>query len=198
MKVFGTGMQRTGTTSLARGLKLLGIKTRDCPKELYRDIDHETVRAHDAFTDNPIPLLYRELDQRHPGSKFIHTEREESRWLASVEWLFTVGRVKFSWDKHPEFDQFHRDLYGTTEFEPDAFLAKYRAHNREVRDHFAGRPDDLLILDLSTGAGFDVICPFLGLEVPDVEFPHSNQKEGLWTVRAKKLVRRFLPRSGRK
>lgn len=196
MKIFGTGMQRTGTTSLARGLRLLGIKTRDCPKELYRDIDDEVVREFDAFTDNPVPLLYQELSQRHPGAKFIHTERDESKWLPSVEWLFTVGAVKFSWDKHPEFREIHEDLYGTAEFDSDVFLQRYRSHNKEVREFFADRPDDLLIIDLSRGQGYETICPFLGIPTPDVQFPHSNRKEGLWTIRAKKFVHRFLRRGG--
>ena len=185
-------MQRTGTTSLARALRLLGIKTRDCPKELYEDIEHDVIREFDGFTDNPIPLLYRELSQRHPGAKFIHTERDEQKWLQSVEWLFTVGAAKFSWDRHPEFAEFHRDLYGTSEFDPGTFLEKYRTHNREVREFFADRPGDLLIVDLSRGHGFEAICPFLGLEAPGVPFPHSNKKEEMWAIRLKKIVYRLL------
>lgn len=194
MKVFGTGMQRTGTTSLARALRVLGIKTRDCPVALYRDIDADVIREFDAFADNPIPLLYKKLDERHPGAKFIHTERDEQGWLRSVEWLFTVGAVKFNWAEHEEFAWFHRDLYGTTEFDADVFLAKYRSHNREVREHFAGREDDLLLLDISRGEGFEKICPFLGLDVPDQPFPHGNKRESMLRVRLKKVLHRILPR----
>ena len=39
MKVFGVGYQRTGTTSLAQALNMLGVKTLQFPKELYYDID---------------------------------------------------------------------------------------------------------------------------------------------------------------
>ena len=81
MKVFCTGWQRTGTTSLAKALNAIGVRTKDYPKELLHDIDHELVREYDAFTDNPIPLLYQELDRRHPGSRFIHTTRDEQAWL---------------------------------------------------------------------------------------------------------------------
>jgi hypothetical protein len=196
MKIFGTGVQRTGTTSLARALRLLGFTVRDCPVELCDDLEHEVLRRHDAFTDNPIPLLYRELDRRHPGSKFIHTEREERGWLRSVEWLFTVGAVKFRWDRHPAFHRMHRDFYGTTAFEPEAFLAKYRQHNREVREHFAARPGQLLIVDLSRGDGFEKICPFLGVAVPNVPFPHGNQRESMWRVRLRQVVHSLLPRGG--
>ena len=46
MKVFGTGMQRTGTTSLAKALNHLGIPTRDHPKDLFDDIEHPVIREY--------------------------------------------------------------------------------------------------------------------------------------------------------
>ena len=196
MKVFCTGLQRTGTTSLSRALRLLRLRTLDCPVELFKNVDDPVVHEHDAFTDNPVPLLYRELDQRHPGARFIHTERDEEGWLRSVEWLFTVGAVKFAWDRHPEFHEFHRALYGTTRFEAETFRATYRRHNAEVRAHFADRPDDLLLMDISRGDGFDKLCPFLGLDAPSAPFPHGNRQEGMWRVRLRRLFRRVVPRRG--
>ena len=64
MKVFGIGMQRTGTTSLARALNMLGVRTLQFPTPLFRDLDHPVGREFDGFTDNPIPLLYEELDAK--------------------------------------------------------------------------------------------------------------------------------------
>ena len=40
--------------------------------------------------------------------------------------------------------------------------------------HFAGRPDDLLVLDVVGGEGWERLCPFLGLAPPDEPFPHFN------------------------
>ncbi len=191
MKVFGTGFQRTGTTSLARALRALGIATRDCPAELWRDLDDDCIRRHDGFTDNPIPLVYRELDARHPGAKFVHTERDEEAWLKSVEWLFTVGAVKFRWDSNPHFHEFHQALYGTTRFEPEVFRQRYRRHNLEVREYFAARPDDLLVMDISRGQGFELLCPFLGVPIPAEPFPHGNQREPAWRVRLRRLRSRI-------
>jgi hypothetical protein len=192
MKIFGTGMQRTGTTSLAKALQHLGIATRDHPKDLFHDIDHPLIHEFDAFTDNPIPLLYRELDARHPGSKFIHTVRDEERWLASVEWLHTVGAEKFHWERVPEIEEMHRALYGTTTFDGLVFLETYRRHDREVRAYFAERPDDLLVLDVTAGEGFEKICPFLGLDPPKDPFPHWNRQERGWKVKLRELLGRLL------
>jgi len=195
MKIFGTGMQRTGTTSLARALMNLKLVTRDHPKELMADIDHEVIHKHQAFTDNPIPFLYKELDARHPGSRFIHTERDEDAWLKSVEWLHSEGRIKFNWHLIPEIDEINMRLYGRLDFDPDVFMAAYQKHNLELREYFRERPDDLLILDITKGEGFEKICPFLGLEMPTEEFPHWNKGNkpapGLKS-KLKRTLKRFL------
>ena len=177
MKVFGTGLQRTGTSSLAVALRLLGIRTLDFPRELHDDIDHEVASRFDGFTDNPIPALFRQLDARFPGSKFVHTVRDEPSWLASVQWLFTVGAQKFAWDRQPIVDQLHRELYGTSTFDEAVFLDVYRRHNREVVAHFAGRPDALLVLDVAAGDGFEQLCPFLGRAPLAQPFPCRNRRE---------------------
>jgi hypothetical protein len=186
-------MQRTGTTSLAKALTALGFNTRDHPMPLFRDRDHPWLEEYDAFTDHPIPLLYQELDLRFPGSKFVHTERDEEAWLESVEWLHSEGAVKFQWDRKPGIAHFHQEFYGTTEFEPEVFRETYRRHNRAVREYFAERPDDLLILDITRGEGFEKLCPFLGREIPAEGFPHWNKQGGVWRERWRKIVKRLRP-----
>lgn len=192
MKVFGIGMQRTGTTSLVQALNVLGIRTRQFPTELFRDLDHPVIREFDGFADNPIPLIYRELDSRYPGSRFIHTIRDEGEWLESVRWLFTDGARKFDWNHETHRDvirDMHLRLYGTTTFDEATFLEAYRAHDRDVRAHFASRPGDLLTIDLTRGDGFDELCPFLDSPMPDAAFPHRNRSEGAWKGWARRILR---------
>ena len=70
-KIFGIGLSKTGTTSLARALEILGYKTRDylgVTSYSHGDlssIDLEVIDSNDAFTDTPVPSFYRELD-RYP------------------------------------------------------------------------------------------------------------------------------------
>jgi len=193
MKIFGTGLQRTGTTSLGKSLLALGYRNKDYPAELFEDLDHPVIAEHDSFTDNPLPLLYQELDQRWPGSKFIHTERDEEAWLKSVEWLYTIGKIKFGWDQRPEVTAIHERIYGTTEFDREVFRARYRRHNAEVRAYFEGRPDDLLIFDVTAGDDFTKLCPFLGIDPPKDGFPHWNKTESVLKVRLRKVLKRLLP-----
>lgn len=193
MKIFGIGLQRTGTTSLGKSLLALGLKTKDYPAELFADLDHPLIHEFDAFTDNPLPLIYPQLDERWPGSKFIHTERDEEAWLKSVEWLYTIGKIKFGWDQRPEVTAIHTEIYGTCDFDPEVFRARYRKHNADVRAYFEGRPDDLLILDVTAGDGFEKLCPFLGIEEPEGGFPHWNKTESVLKVRLRKVLKKLLP-----
>ena len=187
MKVFGVGFQRTGTTSLAVALDMLGIKTLQFPKELYYDIDHDVIREYSGFTDDPIPLLYKELDQRHPGSRFIHTVRDETSWLESVEWLLTTGAVKFGESLGKYGNEFNMQLFGRTTFDRERFLETYRAYNEEVAGHFANRPDHYLALDITQGEGFEALCPFLDRPMPAAPFPHRNKQESLARVRGRRI-----------
>ena len=57
----------------------------------------------------------------------------------------------------------------------DAWEAEYRHHEGAVRSYFAGRPDDLLVLDVAAGQGWEPLCEFLGHEVPEAPFPWSNR-----------------------
>ena len=188
MKVFGIGLQRTGLTSLTTALNQLGIKTIQCPKELFHDLAHDIIREYDGFTDNPVQLLYKELDKKYPNSKFIFTTRDKESWLKSMHWLFTIGAVKFKTANELFGDEFHRRFYGTTEFNEELFLEKYQTYNQGVLDYFSDRPEDLLIINIEQGEGFNKLCQFLGKSMPaGADFPHRNQSEGILKVRLKKL-----------
>lgn len=191
-KVFGIGFHKTGTTSLARALRVLGYRVAGPFGVHDEDIGRtaaaraiETAAEWDAVQDNPWPVLFRELDDAFPGSRFVLTVRETDRWLASVvrhfggsttpmrEWIYGVGDPAGN-------EAVYRD--------------RYERHNREVVDYFADRPDDLLVFRLADGDAWDELCGFLGVAVPDHPFPHANarQERGLMRVlvrRVKRLLR---------
>jgi len=192
MKIFATGMQRTGLMSLTAALNRIGVRAYQFPKELYDDVGHELISKFDAFVDFPVPLLYRKLDESYPGSKFIHTIRDETAWLRSVEWLFTTGAIKFAWANHHYADLFHGDFYGVTEFDEAVFIERYRRYNEEVMTYFSDRPEDFMVIDLTAGQGYERVCPFLGLAIPEFPFPHTNQSEGLYRSLARKLKDRLV------
>jgi len=171
-KVFCIGFHKTGTSSLGRALRQLGyrvtgpndISNPNVAQEVYATA-FKLVEEFDAFRDNPWPLLYKELDQRYPGSKFIFTMRPADSWIKSVvvnfgrgvtpmrEWIYGVGCPKGN---------------------EAIYLERYERHNREVLEHFRGRRDNFLALEITAGEGWEKLCEFLNKTAPDAPFPHVN------------------------
>ena len=183
MKIFGIGLSKTGTTSLAGALSMLGYKTRDyigvtryVPHDLST-ISKEELDAYDAFTDTPIPSFYRELDAAFPGSKFILTVRDTEGWLKSCKKQFTVRHAEIQNDATRRLTH---DLYGCTVFDEEKFATGYAKFVEGVKDYFKNRPQDLLVLDLCGGEGWQELCGFLGKPVLNAPFPVSNVTEIQW------------------
>lgn len=172
-KVFCIGFHKTGTTSLEKALELLGYrvtgpngtKDPDIASKVY-DMADELVQQYDAFQDNPWPVIYREMDEKYPGSRFILTMRSPESWINSQVRDFGLRETPMrQW------------IYGVgcPEGNEDVYVARYERHNREVLEYFRDRPDDLLVMDLPGGDGWPKLCGFLDEPVPDEPFPHANK-----------------------
>lgn len=189
-KVFGIGFQKTGTSSLHRALEHLGYTVQghfeltppDIERKIYEKAE-ELLPQYQAFEDTPWPLLYRYLDERAPGSRFILTVRDPDRWIRSVVSHFG-----------PNYFPIHEWIYGceSAAGHEDVWLARYRKHNEEVREYFAARPDDLLVLDLAQGNGWEALCSFLDKPVPDIPFPMENALINRKNRRIRRTIQRFL------
>ncbi len=174
VKIFGIGFHKTATKSLGQALQLLefsvcgpvGVRNPNIRERVW-DIVEPMLEQYDAFQDNPWPLLYRDLDKRYPASKFILTLRPENEWLNSV--LAHFG---------DECTPMRKWIYGMGSPRGNelVYLERYRQHNAEVLDYFRDRPDDLLVLRITEGDGWEKLSPFLSLPSPDVTFPFLNTK----------------------
>jgi Sulfotransferase domain/N-terminal domain of galactosyltransferase len=183
-RIFGIGMQKTGTTSLHEALKILGFDSFHWGAgeaalmwyEMQALGCSKTLEQWYAFSDNPFPLLYEKLDAAYPGSKFILTLRNETAWLASVARLFSYEHNpdRSVWDIYPFSNTIHEALYGQTNFDPQVFLQAYRKHNAAVMEYFKCRPQDLLVMDMDNGAGWCELCPFLDCFIPGIPYPKKN------------------------
>lgn len=183
MKIFGIGLSKTGTSSLATALQILGYRVKDYPGiEVYRPgdlscIGRSLLETYDALTDTPIPSFYRELDRAFPGSKFILTIRERDGWLKSCQKQFTE---KLAAKQNEAHNRLFMDLYGTTVFDAAKFSAGYDRFVADVMDYFRARPKDLLVMDITAGEGWEKLCPFLGRDIPDAPFPKANVTSITW------------------
>jgi hypothetical protein len=173
-KVFGIGFHKTGTTSLAAALRILGytvtgpnfVRDPDVARTALRRA-LKVAERFDGFQDNPWPILFRELDAHFPGSRFVLTTRDLDRWLDSIVRHFGDETTPMrSW------------IYGVGAplGNEAVYRARHATHLAAVREHFRDRPDDLLELDITVGEGWSRLAPFLGVPVPDVPFPHENAR----------------------
>lgn len=188
-RIFGIGLHKTATTSLADALKILGFDTihwsnPDWAKSIWDEMASAgrsiTVERHFAILDLPIALLYSKLDIVYPGSKFILTVRNEKEWLASIEkhWNNKDNVNRGSWDVDMMSHRLHNLLYGQKSFHAGMFLETYKQHNRETQDYFKYRPKDLLVLDASKNDEWNKLGRFLNVPVPLVPYPHTKSAEG--------------------
>lgn len=187
-RIFGIGMHKTATTSLSRALKILGFdsahwKDAHWAKAIWKQISQTgkslTMEKNYALSDLPITLLYKDLDRTYPGSKFILTVRDEQRWLRSARnhWDAERNPFRYQWDDDPFTHRVHQMLYGRKDFDEGVFLERYRRHNAEVREYFRGRPQDLLVMDMDRGAGWQELCGFLKRPEPNVAYPFVFKTE---------------------
>ena len=221
VKVFVIGLSKTGTTSLAKALDLIGFRCSHYPLGAmnYYDphpfltrlmnylgykifnnpfgirnfrlktpgIDLFQFDEFDAFADIPIAYCYKELDRMYPNTKFILTTRELESWLKSCRWHmsnpYRPGRPKWWNEKEMGkwtamstnmINRLNYDLYGSVVFDEPLFRKTYERHFNDVQEHFRGREEVLLVLDISARNSWDRLCAFLDKPVPSIPFPMEN------------------------
>lgn len=180
-KIFGIGLLKTATCSLTEAMNILGYKSYHEPYYLDRIWDFDFVN------DMPIAVRYKFLDAMFPNAKFILTIREMNSWIKSIEgwWknltegdLLPEGRRrKMNTQFDPIGTAYNRFLaFNTLEWDADLFIKKHKQHIQEVKEHFKGREEKLLILDICGGDDWIHLCNFLNRPIPIDEFPCLNTK----------------------
>jgi len=182
-KLFGIGLSKTGTTSLAHALEILGYRTKDYlgvsrySRGDLSSIDLDVLDQYDALTDTPIPSFYRELDARYPHSKFILSVRDREGWLKSCRKQFTQRLAEKQNEAHKRL---FLDLYGTDVYDEQKFMSGYETFVGGVIEYFKNRPRDLLVIDIAGGDGWEKLCWFLDKPIPNTPFPKANVTQIRW------------------
>jgi sulfotransferase family protein len=176
-KIIGVGFQKTGTSTLREALTMLGYRVKDTSSRplipILKGDYGKVVRMlenYDAVEDTPWYMIYKELDRLIPGSKFILTIRDPESWYKSVN--DHIANLR---------DANHEYIYGRGKGLPkddkEHTINVYQKHNKEVLHYFKNRPNDLLVIDFSKGEDWQVLCEFLGRNVPSHPFPHYNKSD---------------------
>ena len=181
--IFGIGLSRTGGTSLTVALRKLGYRSYHHIdfRYLYFLVDNDLnlkysyLEKFDAMIDLPAVLHYKELDKIFPDAKFILTIRKDKKkWLSSIKNLHKNVRPWLA--VFPYVLAFDKQVWGQLEYDAKVYSKKYDSYVAEVKQHFKGRKNKLLVIDITQGEGYEKLCPFLGLPTLNEKFPHKNKK----------------------
>lgn len=155
----------------------------------------------DAVLDLPAAYFYEELTAAYPGCKCILTVRNLDHWWKSIcrhvdesDPTAAPGlglrrgakRMWRKWTNQPyehltrDYNRFRHELmrivYGSAIPHEYTYKRKYQEHNERVQLKIP--PEQLLVMDISAGDGWDKLCGFLGVDRPPVAFPHKHSSAG--------------------
>lgn len=194
VSVISAGFGRTGTMSLKLALEQLGfgpchhmievIENGDKQVPLWNEAnegraDFEAIfDGYKSAVDWPSAAFWKELADEYPDAKIILSSRSAESWYNSisdtilatvwapenwppqaVEWFKMVTKV------------LQRSLGDARQ--KDELIATFHAHEAAVK---AAIPADRLLVHQAKD-GWKPLCDFLGVPVPDGDYPRTNSKE---------------------
>ncbi|MEZ5167460.1 MAG: sulfotransferase [Acidimicrobiales bacterium] len=176
-RIFGIGLNKTGTTSLHEVLTILGFESLhwggpEAHDRVVRAVEEEVPLLtyldprYDAFSD--IGVLSRRFslcDRQYPGSRYILTVRPVEEWLDSR---------RRHVERNRELAREGRYSGSFLEVDMDKWRKEWDTHMERAHRYFAGR-DDMIEIDVTAGPGWEPFCELLGVPVPAVPFPWKNK-----------------------
>ena len=138
-------------------------------------------RGYRSQVDWPGARYWRELARHFPEAKVILTVRDPDAWFDSVQ--ATIAPFVAARGTHPSphvnaIAEMAHEMIVAQVF--DGRLSDRDHATRVFREHIAAvqaeiPPDRLLTFDLREG--WQPLCDFLGVEVPDIPFPKTNSSK---------------------
>lgn len=208
MRLIGAGLPRTGTLSQKVGLEMLGVAPCYHMVNVLAELDlapvwgqalegeapwEELFGGFEATVDWPGSFFWRELIDVYPDAKVLLSVRDAEGWERSMRdtiWGIFYGdvlmrdlsyarcRVDLKWRGYIELMEEMWRRSGLIDAGADTTSESMRSamerFNQEVQD---GVPADRLLV-WSVSDGWEPLCEFLGLAVPDTPFPHLNDSKG--------------------
>jgi len=205
LKLIGAGLPRTGTLTQKVALEQLGLGPCYHWVNVLADLSHvqlwdraldgeapwqEIFGEHRSSTDWPGGYFYRELMDAFPDAKVLLSVRDGESWERSFREtivdmsfgdtlmpLLAHARAQVS----PEFDAYlklvDRMFWGpqgtfAEGHEPEQLIEQMHAHNERVKRTVPA--ERLLVWQVTDG--WEPLCEFLGVEVPDGPLPHANDR----------------------
>lgn len=190
LQIVGAAYPRTGTVSLKLALEQLGFGPCHHMAEMIAHPemaplwiaaaegrpDWDAIFAnYKSCADAPSCMYWREITAKYPQARVILTERDPEEWFASTqatvfspEWIAATLKMPLG----PFFQTLY-DSYEGQIHDHDYMIGNYRRYCDDVK---AVIPPDRL-LAYRTGSGWEPLCRFLDVPVPEAPFPKINTRD---------------------
>ncbi|MFL5823710.1 MAG: sulfotransferase family protein [Solirubrobacteraceae bacterium] len=207
MKLIGAGLPRTGTLSQKVALEMLGLGPCYHMVNVLSDLDEapawrraldgdspwdDIFEGFESTVDWPGSFFYRQLGEHYPEAKVLLSTRDADAWERSMRdtiWGIFYGdmlmrdlseareRIDPKWRAYTDMMKGmweHSGLINagadTTSEDMQAAMERYE---QDVQQNV---PSDRLLV-WSVTDGWEPLCEFLGVPVPDQPFPHLNDSK---------------------
>jgi sulfotransferase family protein len=202
MKLIGAGLPRTGTLSQKVGLEMAGVGPCYHMVNVLGDLSQNAVweqayagnadweevfAGFESTVDWPGAFYYKELMEAFPDAKVLLSLRDGDAWersMRSTIWDVLWGdslmndmsdarcRIDPGWKAYMDL---MRQMWGTMEITadspPGSLATAIDRYNEEV---IATVPSDRLLV-WSVAEGWEPLCEFLEIPIPDAPFPRLNE-----------------------
>jgi hypothetical protein len=192
LRVIGAGLGRTGTFSLKFALEHLGFGPCHHMAEVWANFsdqlpkwlgvvngerDWDAVFAgFSSAVDYPACTYWRELSAFYPEAKVILSVRDPDSWFESVSTtVFSqalLGRLARGPLKR-FFDGAVTADFGDRIADRDFMVDYFRRRTAEIEAEIS--PERLLVFEARQG--WEPLCAFLGVPVPEMPYPRTNSRE---------------------
>lgn len=187
LEVIGAGFGRTGTETLKTALEQLGfapcyhmftlIEKHEEHEEHVpiwenaytggKNIDWDFLyQGYRAAVDFPTSVFAEQLATKYQKAKVILTVRDPEQWFASASTTIFPAAKERRGDKPNVIDM----LFQGRQFEKDHAISVFNSHIRRIKEVIP--PERLLVYHVKEG--WEPLCRFLNVEIPDNVFPHRN------------------------
>lgn len=203
MKLIGAGLPRTATLSQKIALETLGLTPCYHMVNVLADLDQaalwravldgelsptEVLAGYEATVDWPGSFFYRDLIELDPDAKVLLSVRDPDAWARSMHdtiWgLFyddilirhlSAARAAIDpqWSAYLELMREMWQRSGLVDGEVTTLESMADAFSRYSRDVQAAVPAERLLV-WTPADGWEPLCEFLELPVPDLPFPRVN------------------------
>lgn len=206
MKVIGAGLPRTGTLSQKVALEMLGfgpcyhmvnvLTNLPLARQWEAAMDgkvnwDEVFGEHESTVDWPGAFFYRELAEAYPEAKVVLSTRDPEAWEKSMRdtiWGLFYGEVPMAHLSaarelvDPEWHAYMQlmlrmwaaqGIFAGSQLRPGQLGEAIARYEEQVTRNI---PEDRLLV-WSVQEGWEPLCDFLEVDVPDAQFPRLNDSK---------------------